>query len=64
MGPNFHRTLFHEVGALLLTKEEMKPGEFEWESYQCLNAQDYRLRRLKDGLQESEFRAWNNHVPR
>ena len=55
----FHRTLFHEVGALLLTKSEMKPGEFEWESYQCLNAQGYRLRRLKDGLQESEFNTWN-----
>ena len=53
------RIEYYESEERLLTKEEMKPGEFEWESYQCLNAQDYRLRRLKDGLQGSEFRAWN-----
>ena len=55
----FHRPLFHEVGALLLTKDEMRPGEFEWESYQCLRSHGYTLRRLENSLGKSEFTSWN-----
>ena len=55
----FERPLFHEVGALLLTRELMQSGDFEWESYQCLKSHGYELRRLEKCLEQSEFRAWN-----
>lgn len=51
-------TLYHEDGFLVLASEAMRPGGFEYESFEKLVARGHKLERLDpDGLRE-RFPAW------
>lgn len=45
----FGERLYHEDGFLLLTREEMKAGGFEWESFQLLQRRGHKLERVTAG---------------
>jgi sarcosine oxidase / L-pipecolate oxidase len=52
------RALFHETGFLLLTREPMRPGEFEHDSFALLAARGYPLERLDAAAIARRFPAW------
>lgn len=51
-------TLFHEDGFLVLTREAMRPGGFEHESFQFLTALGEKLERLDSTAIARRFPAW------
>ncbi len=51
-------TLFHEDGFLVLTRAPMRPGGFEFESFQLLSRQGERLERLDSAALAHRFPAW------
>jgi glycine/D-amino acid oxidase-like deaminating enzyme len=54
----WERRLFHETGFLLLTRQAMQPGEFEFESYRLLQRRGHRPERITPERLADRFPAW------
>ncbi|MDZ4289901.1 MAG: FAD-dependent oxidoreductase [Prosthecobacter sp.] len=52
-------TLFHEDGFLVLSREVMQPGAFEYESYHYLRQRGHPLRRMNAERLSREHPQWN-----
>jgi glycine/D-amino acid oxidase-like deaminating enzyme len=52
--------LYHEVGAMFLRQEEMRPGDFEYETFELLKARGHRVERLNPERLRQRFPAWNS----
>ena len=52
------KTLFHEDGFLVLSRDAMQPGGFEFESFHFLTARGERLERLDSPALSRRFPAW------
>ena len=51
--------LYHEDGFLLLSREPMRPGGFEYESYSLLQRTGHALERLTPNRRTATFPAWS-----
>ena len=51
--------LYHEDGFVIMTRAEMRPGGFEYESYRLLRERGYRPERLDSKALAARFPAWN-----
>ena len=58
----FGETLFHETGHTMLTRAEMAPGGFEYESYQLLIKRGHHADRLRSDEIPKRFPAWRPGV--
>jgi glycine/D-amino acid oxidase-like deaminating enzyme len=56
------QTLYHEVGVTMFTCDEMKPGGFEFESYQLLLKRGHQPERLHADEITRRFPAWKPGV--
>jgi len=52
------QTLFHKDGFLVLSREAMRPGGFEFESFKILTGQGEKLQRLDSVAIAQRFPAW------
>ncbi len=57
----FGEELFHETGAMFVTREPMERGGFEWESFTTLTKRGHRVERLDAKAIESRF-SLRGHV--
>jgi glycine/D-amino acid oxidase-like deaminating enzyme len=60
----FDVKLYHEVGVMFVRQREMKPGEFEHESYKMLQKRGHRIERMNSTRLWKRFPAWNPDVYR
>jgi glycine/D-amino acid oxidase-like deaminating enzyme len=51
--------LYHEVGAMFLRQEEMKPGDFEYETFHLLKKRRHEVERMTPERLRERFPAWN-----
>ena len=51
--------LYHEDGFLVLSVDEMRPGKFEYESFQLLRKHGHNPQRLNSTTLKNRFPAWN-----
>jgi len=51
--------LWHQTGFVIMAKEEMKPGSFEYESFHLLQKRGHRVERLDAVELKRRFPAWN-----
>src|ERR1043166_2515878 len=54
----FGKTLYHEVGMMFIRREPMKPGDFEYESFNIANRRGGRLSRVDEASLSKQFPAW------
>jgi len=52
------KPLFHETGFLLLTRDPMAPGDFEYESFRLLQKRGHRPERMTSTSLAERFPAW------
>lgn len=50
--------LYHADGFLVMSREALRPGGFEWESHHCLNQRGFALERLDSDAIAARFSAW------
>ena len=50
--------LYHEVGVMFVRQREMKPGDFEYESFKLLQRSGHKVERM-NSAQRMRFPAWN-----
>jgi glycine/D-amino acid oxidase-like deaminating enzyme len=56
--------LYHEVGFLFMCREEMQPGDFEYESFKMLERRGHKVERIDSAKLRENFPAWNaDHYP-
>lgn len=55
----WNQSLWHETGFVIMKQEEMKPGSFEFESYQLLKKRGHKVDRLDRQELKRRFPAWN-----
>ena len=58
----FGEPVFHETGVLYLTLGGMRPGDFEYESYQLLQKRGHPVERLDSSSISKRFPAWNSSL--
>ncbi len=51
--------LYHETGVMFVRCREMKPGDFEYESFKLLRQRGHKVERLNSAQQWKRFPAWN-----
>jgi glycine/D-amino acid oxidase-like deaminating enzyme len=51
--------LYHEVGVMFVRCREMKPGDFEYESFKMMQKRGHRLERMNAAQEWQRFPAWN-----
>jgi glycine/D-amino acid oxidase-like deaminating enzyme len=51
--------LYHEVGVMFVRHGEMKPGDFEYESFKILQRRGYRIERMNSPKIWKRFPGWN-----
>ena len=51
--------LYHETGVMFVRQREMKPGDFEYESFQTLQRRGHKIERMNSGQRLTRFPAWN-----
>jgi len=56
--------LWHETGFVIMTKNEMKPGSFELESFHLLQKRGHKVERLDSDELKRRFPAWNGELYR
>ena len=56
---DFGAELYHETGVLYLRQDEMKPGTFEYESYEMDRKHGRRPERVNSAAIRARFPAWN-----
>jgi glycine/D-amino acid oxidase-like deaminating enzyme len=55
----FGTELYHEVGVMFVRRWEMKPGDFEYESYKTLERCGHKVKRMNSAQLRKRFPAWN-----
>ena len=58
----FKKPLYHEVGFLLLTKDKIRKGEFEYESLSTFRGFEFPVTRLNAEILQSLFPSWNRDL--
>ena len=51
--------LYHETGAMFVRQGEMKPGDFEYESFKMLQQRGNKVERINSAQLAKRFPAWN-----
>jgi glycine/D-amino acid oxidase-like deaminating enzyme len=51
--------LYHEVGVMFVRRREMKPGDFEYESFKTLEQRGHKVARMNSAELWKRFPAWN-----
>jgi glycine/D-amino acid oxidase-like deaminating enzyme len=51
--------LYHEVGVMFVRQREMKPGDFEYESFKTLQRRGHKVERMNSPQLWRRFSAWN-----
>src|SRR5436309_659623 len=51
--------LYHEVGVMFVRRREMKPGDFEHESFKLLKKRGHKIERMNSAQLWKRFPAWN-----
>jgi glycine/D-amino acid oxidase-like deaminating enzyme len=51
--------LYHEVGVMFVRRREMKPGDFEYESFKTLQRRGHKVERMNSVQLWKRFPAWN-----
>jgi sarcosine oxidase / L-pipecolate oxidase len=51
--------LYHETGVMFVRQREMKPGDFEYESFKTLQRRGHRVERMNSAQWLRRFPAWN-----
>ena len=57
-----NQELYHETGYLVLAKEEMQPGGFEYESWKTLVSLDHPVEKLTSSDIINRFPGWSKHI--
>jgi glycine/D-amino acid oxidase-like deaminating enzyme len=55
----FRVELYHQVGVMFVRRREMKPGDFEYESFKLLQQQGRKVERMNSAQLRKRFPAWN-----
>jgi glycine/D-amino acid oxidase-like deaminating enzyme len=55
----FGTQLYHEVGVMFVRQRELKPGDFEHESYRTLQKRGHKVERINSARFWKRFPAWN-----
>jgi glycine/D-amino acid oxidase-like deaminating enzyme len=55
----FATELYHEVGVMFVRQQEMKPGDFEYESFKMLERRGRKIERMNSARLRKRFPAWN-----
>ena len=50
---------YHEVGVMFVRQREMKPGDFEYESFKILKQRGHKVERMNSARLWKRFPAWN-----
>jgi glycine/D-amino acid oxidase-like deaminating enzyme len=56
--------LYHEVGVMFVRRREMKPGDFEYESFKILEKRGHKIERVNSAQAWKRFPAWNPELYR
>jgi glycine/D-amino acid oxidase-like deaminating enzyme len=56
--------LYHEVGVIFVRQREMKPGDFEYESFKLLEKRGHKIKRTNSPQLWKRFPAWNPQLYR
>ena len=56
--------LYHEVGVMFVRGREMKPGDFEHESFKILERRGHKIERMNSARFWKRFPAWNPELYR
>ena len=51
--------LYHEVGVMFVRRRELKPGDFEFESFKMLKKRGHKIERMNSAQFRTRFPAWN-----
>jgi glycine/D-amino acid oxidase-like deaminating enzyme len=54
--------LYHETGVMFMRQREMKPGDFEYESFKTLQRHGHKIERMNSAQLLTRFPAWNPEV--
>ena len=55
----FGQELYHEVGVMFVLRREMKPGDFEHESFKMLQKRGHKIERMNSARLWKRFSAWD-----
>jgi glycine/D-amino acid oxidase-like deaminating enzyme len=55
----FGTQLYHEVGVMFMRQRELKPGDFEYESFKTLRRRGHKIERMNSARSWKRFPAWN-----
>jgi glycine/D-amino acid oxidase-like deaminating enzyme len=55
----FGQELYHEVGVMFVRQREMKPGDFEQESFKMLQSRGHKIERMNSARLWKRFPAWD-----
>jgi glycine/D-amino acid oxidase-like deaminating enzyme len=55
----FGTELYHEVSVMFVRQREMKPGDFEYESFKILERRGHKIERMNSARLWKRFPAWN-----
>jgi glycine/D-amino acid oxidase-like deaminating enzyme len=55
----FDTELYHEVGVMFVRRRKMKPGDFEFESFNLLNKRGHTIERMDSARFWKRFPAWH-----
>ena len=56
--------LYHEVGVMFVRRQEMKPADFEYESFKILERRGHKIERMNSARLWKRFPAWNSELYR
>jgi glycine/D-amino acid oxidase-like deaminating enzyme len=51
--------LYHEVGVMFVRQQQMKPGDFEYESFKILEQRGHKIERMNSARLWKRFPVWN-----
>ncbi len=60
----FGLELYHEVGVMWVRRQEMKPADFEYESFKILEQRGHKIERMNSAQLWKRFPAWNRDLYR
>jgi sarcosine oxidase / L-pipecolate oxidase len=60
----FGTQLYHEVGVMFMRQRELKPGDFEYESFKTLQRRGHKIERMNSAPFWKRFPAWNPELYR
>ncbi len=56
--------LYHEIGVMFVRQQQMKPGDFEYESLKILKQRRHKIERMNSARLWKRFPAWNSELYR